>query len=90
MSFIKIDRDILNSYCFANSNHLKIWLWLLVKANYKVAYVSLKIGKGCTTIKIDRGQLVFGRFKAEEELGLDGSLIYRALLRQPIFNHNYL
>ena len=81
MSFIKIDRDILNSYCFANANHLKIWLWLLVKANYKVAYVSFKIGKGCTTIKIDRGQLVFGRFKAEEELGLDGSLIYRALLR---------
>ena len=27
----------------------------------------------------DRGQLLFGRFKAEEQLNLDGSLIYRKL-----------
>jgi hypothetical protein len=79
MSFIKIDREILDSYCFANPNHLKVWLWLLIKANYKDAFVSLKMGKGFTTVEIKRGQLLFGRFKAEEELGLDGSMIYRAL-----------
>jgi hypothetical protein len=79
MSFIKIDRDILSSYCFANANHLKIWLWLLVKANYKKAFVPLKIGIGYTTVEVNRGQLLFGRHKAEEELGIDGSLIYRVL-----------
>ena len=79
MAFIKIDRELLNSYCFANANHLKIWLWLLLKANYKKSFVQLKIGVGYTTIEVDRGQLLFGRFKAEEELGIDGSMIYRTL-----------
>ena len=79
MAFVKIDKEILNSYCFANPNHLKIWIWLLVKANYKKTFAPLKIGKGYITVKVERGQLLFGRFKAEEELSLDGSLIYRVL-----------
>lgn len=79
MAFVKIDKEILNSYCFANPNHLKIWIWLLVKANYKKTFAPLKIGKGYITVNVERGQLLFGRFKAEEELGLDGSLIYRVL-----------
>lgn len=79
MAFIKIDREILSSYCFANPNHLKVWIWLLVKANFKKTFASLKIGKGYITVKVERGQLIFGRFKAEEELGLDGSMIYRIL-----------
>ncbi len=79
MAFIKIDREILSSYCFANPNHLKVWIWLLVKANFKKTFASLKIGKGCITVKVERGQLIFGRFKAEQELGLDGSMIYRIL-----------
>jgi hypothetical protein len=79
MAFIKIDREILSSYCFANPNHLKVWIWLLVKANFKKTFASLKIGKGYITVKVERGQLIFGRFKAEQELGLDGSMIYRIL-----------
>ena len=81
MSFIKIDRGILESYCFANANHLKIWVWLLVKANYKKGFIPLKVSRGYTTIEVNRGQLLFGRFRAEEELGIDGSLIYRTLVK---------
>lgn len=79
MAFIKIDKEILNSYCFANPNHLKVWIWLLVKANFKSGFCPLKVGKGFITVKVERGQLLFGRFKAEEELSLDGSMIYRIL-----------
>lgn len=79
MAFVKIDKEILNSYCFANPNHLKVWIWLLVKANYKSGFCPLKIGKGYITVKVERGQLLFGRFKAEDELKLDGSMIYRIL-----------
>jgi len=79
MSFIKLDRAIVDSYCFANPNHLKVWLWLLVKANFKKNYVPLQIGKGTTTILVDRGQLIFGRFVAEKELKMDGSMVYRIL-----------
>lgn len=81
MSYIKLDRDLLYSYSFANPNHLKIWIWLLIKANFKNAFIPLNVGKGFKTIEVKRGQLIFGRNKAEEELGLNGSLIYRTLLK---------
>jgi len=79
MSYIKIHREILDSYCFSSSNSLKIWIWLLVKANFKKSFCTLKAGKGEVTVEINRGQLLFGRFKAEDELGIDGSLIYRVI-----------
>jgi len=79
MAWIKIDRGLMDSYCFANANHLKIWIWMLLKANYKKTYANLKIGKGTTTIMVSRGQFLFGRMKAEEELGIDGSIVYRVL-----------
>lgn len=79
MSFIKLHRDLIESYCFANPNHLKVWIWLLLKANFKKTYIPFTIGRGITTIELDRGQLIFGRFTAEEELGMDGSMIYRIL-----------
>jgi hypothetical protein len=81
MSYIKLDRDLLYSYSFANPNHLKIWIWLLIKANFKNAFIPLNVGKGFKTIEVKRGQLIFGRNKAEDELGLNGSLIYRTLLK---------
>lgn len=79
MSYIKVHRDILESYCFSSSNSFKIWMWLLLKANYKKTFIRLKAGKGETVVEINRGQLIFGRFRAEEELGIDGSLIYRVI-----------
>lgn len=79
MSYIKLYRDLLYSYCFANPNHLKIWIWLLIKANFKNAFVPINLGKGFKTIEIKRGQLIYGRNKAEEDLALNGSLIDRTL-----------
>ena len=77
--YIKIHREILDSEVFANRSDLKIWLWLLCKASYKIRYKEVKVGKGYTTVKLEEGDLLFGRGKAEEALGLDGSLIYRTL-----------
>ena len=79
MSYIKVHRDILDSYCFSSSNSFKIWMWLLLKANYKKSFITLKAGRGEATIELNRGQLLFGRFRAEDELGIDGSLIYRVI-----------
>jgi|GEM_PF-4541626 len=79
MAFIKIDRDILNSYCFSNPNHLKIWIWMLLKANFKKNFIPINTGKGTATIEVKRGQFIFGRLKAEEELSIDKYVIYRAL-----------
>ena len=75
--FINLHRTLLDSMIFSSQTGLKIWIWLLLKASFKKRYVSLKIGKGETTVTIERGQLLFGRYKAEEELNIDGSTIYR-------------
>ena len=75
--YFKIHRKILESQVFAHQTALKIWLWCLAKSSYKERFVPLKIGRGETTVKLLPGQFIFGRFKAEEELGIDGSTIYK-------------
>lgn len=79
MSFIKLDRSIVDSYCFANPNHLKIWIWMLTKATFKKSYPKLKASKGFITVELNRGQLLFGRLKASEELDMSESVIRRTL-----------
>ena len=75
--YINVHRTLLDSMIFSSQTGLKIWIWLLLKASYRKRHVSLKIGKGETIVTIERGQLIFGRYKAEEELCIDGSTIYR-------------
>jgi hypothetical protein len=75
--YFKVHRKILESQVFAHQTALKIWIWCLAKVSYKDRFVPLKIGKGETTVKLLPGQFIFGRFKAEEELGIDGSTIYK-------------
>jgi hypothetical protein len=76
---ILLHRQLLESYVFANPTDLKIWIWLLLKARYKKGFVPVKIGKAERTIALKRGQLIFGRHKAEEALKIDGATIARHL-----------
>ena len=75
--YFKVHRKILDSQVFAHQTALKVWIWCLAKVTFKDRFVSLKIGKGETTVKLQPGQFIFGRFKAEEELNIDGSTIYK-------------
>jgi hypothetical protein len=75
--YFKVHRKILESQVFAHQTALKIWVWCMAKVTFRQRYVTLKIGKGETTIKLLPGQFIFGRFKAEEELNIDGSTIYK-------------
>lgn len=74
--WIKLHRSILESKQFAHENHLKVWIWLLCKAAIKTRHLTIKTGKGSRVVTIERGQLIFGRHKAEQELKIDGSTIY--------------
>jgi hypothetical protein len=78
-TFILLSRSILDSQVFANDKMLKVWVWCLCKANHKTRFASLKIGKGFTEVEVKRGQFIFGRSKAEEELFYDGSTIYKLM-----------
>lgn len=77
--FILVSRNILDSDVFASQKLLKIWLWCLCKANFKDKSVPLKAGKGETIVRVKRGSFIFGRNKAEEELFIDGSTIYKSM-----------
>jgi hypothetical protein len=75
--WIKLHRQLLESEVFASEKALKIWVWILLKANFKNRFVPLRIGAGQSVVEIGRGQLLFGRFSAEDELGINGSTIYK-------------
>jgi hypothetical protein len=77
--FLLLERSILDSKVFASEKALKIWIWLLAKANYEQRHVPVRVGAGQSVVTIARGQLLFGRFKAEDELNIDGSTIYKIL-----------
>ncbi len=80
-TYVLLSRSILDSEVFASQKLLKIWVWCLCKANHKDRFISLKVGRGEKTVKVKRGQFLFGRFKAEEELFIDGSTIYTIMKR---------
>ena len=62
MSFIKLDKKIVDWGWFTDGNMLKVWLYLLVNAQYKPTEF-----KG---IKLERGQILIGRKKLAEKLGM--------------------
>ena len=77
--YIKLHRQLLDSPYFLNEKHLKIWIWILLKANHKKTTVNFKTGKKILEVELDRGQFIFGRKSAAEALDLDESLIYRVI-----------
>lgn len=66
--WIKVHRRLLDSDVFANPITLKVWIWLLLKANYKDRLVSLKTGKGFEDVVVKRGKVLYGRKTASEKL----------------------
>jgi len=77
--YILLSRGLLDSDVFASQKLLKIWVWCLCKANFKDRSVPLKVGRGETIVRVKRGSFIFGRFKAEEALFIDGSTIYKSI-----------
>jgi len=85
--YVKLYRQILNSDVFASQKMLKIWVWCLCRANYKARSVPCKTGRGETIVKLNSGEFIFGRFKAEEELNIDGSTIYKIIKQLESFGN---
>lgn len=79
--FILLSRSILHSDVFASQKLLKIWIWCLCKANFEERKIPIKSGKGELIVSVKRGQFLFGRFKAEEELFIDGSTVYKSMIK---------
>lgn len=72
-SYIKLFRKLLNSPIFENEKALKIWIWCLLKATHKERLQLV----GQQEVNLEKGQFVFGRKKASEELRMTESIIYK-------------
>lgn len=72
LGWIKLYRSLLYSDVFQNEKMLKVFIWCLLKSGHKDK--QMRIGKKLVNVK--RGQFVFGRAKAAEELGLSQSTVW--------------
>lgn len=73
MSFIKIDRKLKDWEWFNDGNTLKVWLYLLLCAQYQP--------KKFNGIEVGRGQIVTGRKKLSEQLNMSEQEIRTCLNR---------
>ena len=73
--WIKLHRKVMESRVWQNHELFFVWVWCLLRANHKGQWVSVFTGRGATTVHIEPGQFVFGRFQAAEELGMKASSV---------------
>lgn len=71
--WIKLHRQLLNSAIFKNERLLKVWVWCLLKAEYKQSETMV----GNQLVKLEKGQFIFGREEASKELGIKESTLYK-------------
>ena len=72
-TWIKLYRKLLLSPIWRNEKALKIWIWCLLKATHK-RHEQLV---GLQTIMLEKGQFIFGRKKASEELNMNQNTVYK-------------
>ncbi len=72
-SYIKLFRKLLKSPIWENEKALKIWLWCLLKATH----IERNQLVGQQIIQLKKGQFIFGREKASEELNMTESIVYK-------------
>ncbi len=72
-TWIKLYRKLMDSPIFENEKALKIWLWCLLKATHKEREQLV----GQQIVNLKKGQFIFGREKASDELKMTESTVYK-------------
>lgn len=73
--WLKLHRTIMVSSVFSNPKLLKFWIWCLCKASSKPHTERV----GLQEVNLEKGQFVFGRFVAADELQMTNSSVYKYL-----------
>jgi len=69
--FVFLHRSLLDSRVFSDEFLLRLWVWCLLKANWKSGWYQNR--------EIKPGQFATGRSSAANEIGVDGSKWYRGM-----------
>ena len=79
--YIKLYRHLKESRAFANEGLLKVWVWCLLKANYKDKWVSVKTGRSESEVLVLKGSFIFGRKSAGKELNMPPSTVWKRIIK---------
>ncbi len=67
--WVRLPRELLNSYMFHNEKLWKVFTWCLLKATWKPREITI----GRQKVKLEPGQFIFGRHAAARELNMKSS-----------------
>jgi len=79
--YVKLWRVIKEHKVFQDPVLFKVFCWCLLKATHKRTAIPVPTGRGVTTVTLEPGQLIFGRFQAARDLGLSPSTTRRKIER---------
>jgi len=79
LTYVLLSRSILDSRVFASEKLLKVWIWCLIRANYKQRFIPITTKNSQQIVDIKRGQFVFGRKTAAIALGLKQPTVYKLI-----------
>lgn len=77
--YVALWRKSIESEVFQNEGLWKLWTWCLMRANYKDNFIPVKTGRGETTVKVKRGQFIFGRNEAARSLNSNPSTVWKRM-----------
>ena len=77
--FVKLWRRIEDSAVFQNEGLLKVFVWCMVRANYKDAHIKVRTGKGYSEVLLPAGSFLFGRESAARELKMPPSTVWKRI-----------
>lgn len=80
-NWIKLHRKLLDSDVFGDAELLRVWLWCLLRANWKQSTYRARTGRGDTDVLVGPGQFIYGRNAAGQALGMDGKRVDRYMVR---------
>lgn len=74
-SWVKVSRKLLTSAIASKPDYLAVWMHLMLSASYKAGEVLV----GHQIIKLEAGDLVFGRLKFSQQIGVSEHTLRMAL-----------
>ena len=74
-SWVKVSRKLLTSAISSKPDYLAVWMHLMLSASYKAGEVLV----GHQIIKLEAGDLVFGRLKFSQQIGVSEHTLRMAL-----------
>jgi len=85
--YIKLFRKVEDSAVWLDEGLLKVWVWCLLRANWKERMVPIKVGKKVFQVPVQPGQFVYGRQAASLELNMPQSTVRNRMTRLAVLGN---